>query len=396
MGVRARLGIGIEMKILIYSESFFPSVGGIETITFQLALGLAEASTGNPQGEGFEVIAATHSKANAIEDLKLPFRIVRNPSMARLSKLIVDADVLHLAGPALLPLILALAWRKPVVVEHHGFQVACPNGQFFYTKEQRLCPGHYMAGSFGKCYRCNLSEKGSVRSAKMLLSTPVRRFLANKVSLNIMPTNWLAGLLNLERMETIHHGLRVPAVASAESAIRPTFAFQGRLVSTKGVAVLIEAAKQLSAEGVDFSVKIIGDGPLRCQLEEQAASVRDRVQFLGYISDEQLEQVLSDVSAVVVPSLAGEVFGLVAAENMLRRKALIVSDLGALKEVVGDTGIITTAGDAPSLAAGMRRVVQDAAFGAVLGANAMARARLRFTLGSMIQQHIDAYRRVLS
>jgi glycosyltransferase involved in cell wall biosynthesis len=384
------------MKILIYSESFFPSVGGIETITFQLALGLAEASTRNSKGEGFEVIAVTHSKASAIEDLRLPFRIVRNPSLTCLSKLILDADVLHLAGPALLPLILALAWRKPVVVEHHGFQVACPNGQFFYTKEQRLCPGHYMAGSFGKCYRCNLSEKGSVRSAKMLLSTPVRRFLANKASLNITPTDWLAGLLKLKRMETIHHGLRVPAAADAESTIRPIFAFQGRLVSTKGVAILIEAAKQLSAEAADFSLRIIGDGPLRGQLEEQAASLGGRVQFLGYISDEQLEQVLSDVSAVVVPSLAGEVFGLVTAENMLRRKALIVSDLGALKEVVDDTGIVTTAGDAPSLAAGMRRVVQDPAFGTVLGANALARARLRFTLGSMIQQHIDAYRRALS
>jgi hypothetical protein len=42
--------------------------------------------------------------------------------------LIRRANVVHLAGPALLPLLLARLFRKPVVVEHHGYQAICPNG----------------------------------------------------------------------------------------------------------------------------------------------------------------------------------------------------------------------------------------------------------------------------
>ena len=50
-----------------------------------------------------------------------------------------------------------------------------------------------------------------------------------------------------------------------------------------------------------------------------------------------------------MPSL-GEIFGLVALENMLRKKVMIVSEIGSLTEVIGDTGLTFPAGDATALA----------------------------------------------
>jgi glycogen(starch) synthase len=379
------------MKILIYTDSFFPSIGGVERVTLDLARGLAEWAAHDSNAEIFDVTVVTRTAASAAEDEKFPFRVVRRPTFRQLRTLIRETDVLHLAGPALVPLALGLTLGKPVVVEHHGFQAVCPNGQLFYAPGQKLCEGHYRAGRYAKCLQCNLQGAGVGGSTKLLFLTPFRRWLSNRAAANMTPTAWLASVLKLHRMKSVYHGLSLAIASHAAVPARPTFAFQGRLVSTKGAEVLLEAAKRLRSEGLDFQVRIIGDGPERTRLEAQAQSLGDSIQFLGHVSDEQLEGVLADVSAVVVPSLAGEVFGLVVAENMLRGKILIVSDVGSLEEVVGTTGMIAPAGNVAALASCMRRVIQDPSSVLSLGAEARARATILFGVDAMIQSHVSIY-----
>jgi glycosyltransferase involved in cell wall biosynthesis len=383
------------MKILIYTESFFPSVGGIERITFELARGLAEWASDSSNAEAFEVTVVTRTRASAAEDSELPFRVVRRPTFRELLALLRGTELLHLAGPALVPLIFGLAMGKPVVVEHHGFQTICPNGQFFYAPHQRLCEGHYMAGRYAKCLQCNAPEAGLSGSAKLLLLTPFRRWLSNRVITNIAPTVWLASVLKLGRSKSVYHGLSIAGANHSEVPARPTFAFQGRLVSTKGAAVLLEAAKQLQAEGLNFCIKIIGDGPERSRLEVQAQSLGDNIRFLGHISDDQLERVLADVHVVVVPSLAGEVFGLVVAENMLRGKVLIVSDVGSLEEVVGTAGMIVPAGNVAALASCLRRLLENPSLVSSLGAAARVRATEQFGVRTMIRSHVSIYQQAV-
>jgi hypothetical protein len=90
-----------------------------------LARGLA--AYGNP---AMEVTLATMTPAGGIEDSALnnclKVRVVRRPSV-RLFRLIRQADVIHIAGPCIAPLALSVLLRKPVGVEHHGFQVV-PTG----------------------------------------------------------------------------------------------------------------------------------------------------------------------------------------------------------------------------------------------------------------------------
>jgi glycosyltransferase involved in cell wall biosynthesis len=379
------------MKILIYSESFFPAIGGLERIAFELARGLAQHGTEDSASGAFDVTVATRTPGNTVQDEDLPFRIVRRPSLRQLSALIRQTDVVHLAGPVMLPMALGLIMRKTMVIEHHGFQTICPNGQLFYAPERSPCVGHYMAGEYMKCFRCNLADAGALRSAKMLLLTPMRRWLANRARINITPTAWLASLLKLHRMQTVHHGISLSADKKIAAISPSVFAFQGRLVSTKGAEVLLKAAKQLRAERLEFVIKIIGDGPERRALEAQAALLDGSVQFLGHVSDERLPDIFSEVSAVVMPSLGGEVFGLVAAENMLRGKVLIVSNLGSLEEVVGNTGMIARAGSAEELAACMRRVIEEPSLVHALGLQAQERATRLFNVRKMIQSHVSIY-----
>src|SRR5258708_25839585 len=132
-----------------------------------------------------------------------------------------------------------------------------------------------------------------------------------------MPTAWLSSILGLPRMVTIHHGL--PASTNAVSlppSQPPSLVFLGRLVSTKGVHVLLQAAHLLG--DCEFQLHIIGDGPERSRLEKEMRSLNleRRVCFLGRLAPNEMEQVLATAKAVVIPSLGGEVFGLVALENM--------------------------------------------------------------------------------
>lgn len=334
-----------------------------------------------------------------MDDAALPFRVVRQPNLATLFSLMREADVVHLAGPALLPLVVGFTLRKPIVVEHHGFQTVCPNGQLLYEPAQAPCPGHFMAGHYGKCIDCN-SKQGYLRSVKMWLLTFARRWLCQHVSANILPSEWLGTLLQLNRMKRIVHGIPPLEAPPARRVVPqlPTFAFLGRLVSTKGVPVLLEAAQQLNAKGLAFRVRIIGHGPAREALEQlvEDLQIQDCVQFLGYVRKEDLEECLADAAAVVMPSLSGEVFGLVAAENMQRGRLIIVSNIGALAEVVGDAGLKFMPGDVAGLARCMEDVVANRTLVEGLRKKASHRVAQTFADDQMAKEHLRLYEELCS
>jgi glycosyltransferase involved in cell wall biosynthesis len=379
------------MKILIYSKVFLPVTGGIQSVVSELARGLAERRP--PLGnEKIEVTIVTQTEANSEEDRSTSFRIVRSPTLLELAGLMRRTDVVHIAGATIFPIALAFLCGKPMVVEHHGFQAACPNGLLFYEPTEMPCPGHYMAGRYDKCIECNRKKAGLIKSALMVLLTPLRRWLLNRARANIMPTGWLATILKLQRMRTIYHGIPDQPLDSRGHSAQPTFAFQGRLVSTKGAKLLLQAAERILKANQEFRILIVGDGPEKENLQSQMTeALRGRVRLLGHVPDDRLNDVLKDACAVVMPSLGGEVFGLVAAENMMRGKLLIISDIGAMREVVGETGLVFRTGDAEDLAACMERAINEPELPLRLGDSAHLRAVQFFDRDSMIKKHISLY-----
>jgi glycogen(starch) synthase len=394
LSTEAAEGTGLDgsMKILIYSRAFPPLVGGTETIVMLLALGLAE-SEGSMSSGPLAITVVTPTQTAESRESGLPFDLVRRPNPRILFRLFREADLIHFAGPSLMPMMLALLLRKTVVVEHHGFQTICPNGQLLYQPSQVQCSGHFMAKRYRECVRCN-SKMGALHSLKMLLLTFPRRWLCQHVSLNIFPTEWLARVLLLNRGTTIHHGILDNGETTTDhTPLIPTFTFVGRLVSTKGAHVLLSAARFLAGCGATYRLKIVGDGPDRQKLEKLVKDyqLQDCVEFLGYCTPDTLEETLKQTTALVVPSLAGEVFGLVVLENMLRRKCLIVSDIPPLREVIGDAGLLFPAGDAQALASCMRQILNVPSLASSMGAAARARAVQVFPLEKMIHGHVSAY-----
>jgi glycogen(starch) synthase len=384
------------MKLLLYSHFFPPSIGGVETIVLSIARGLAQLrdSNGAPQ---FELTLVTQTPAGNYQDSANPFLTIRQPGPLNLWRLVQTADVVHVAGPALAPLLLSLLAGKPFVVEHHGFQTICPNGQLLIEPASAPCPGHFMAGRQTECLRCN-SNQGWAATYKLWLLTFVRRFLCAQAKANISPTQWLGDLLLLPRTAPVPHGLEAVEAISRPAPISgtPVIAFLGRLVTTKGLRVLLEAARILRDQNRSFELLIIGDGPERTSLEQSAhdSHMDAHVCFAGRLSGSELEASLARASTVVVPSLGGEVFGLVVAENMLRGLPIVASDLGAFVEVLGGVGLVFRTGDAEGLASGLARLLDDPALATRLGNGGRERALHFCSKSRMIDAHARVYRDV--
>ena len=377
------------MRILIYAHEFLPSVGGVENVVAALADGLASRA---------KVTVVTQRERGDFNDSSLPYVVVRRPGLARLCQLVRGADLIHIAGPALVPMAIGWLLGKKVVVEHHGFQAVCPNGQLFYEPLQTPCPGHFMAGHHVTCLRCNAGA-GAIRSAKLWLLTFLRRWLAARSSLQIAPTQWLASTLKMNGVRRIFHGVpeRQSDRVSQGAAEPPHVVFVGRLVTTKGVGTLLEATAGMRQSGRDLRVEVIGDGPERKRLEARAKElgVAETVSFRGRLAEEQVDRACAGALCLAMPSLGGEVFGLVAGEQMMKGRAMIVTGGGALAEVVGEAGLVFAAGDAGALRRCLERLLDERGLAVRLGTLGRQRAIDSFSVQRMIDEHFAAYRDVL-
>jgi glycogen synthase len=388
----------LGVKVLFYSHFFAPSIGGVETIVLSLARGLAEVRTSQGLPE-FELTLGTQTPAESFDDHLLPFRVLRQPSMVQLWRLIRWSDIIHVAGPALSPVALGLLAGKPVVVEHHGFQVICPNGQLLVEPAQSPCPGHFMAGRHRECLRCR-SDSNWLASFKLWILTFVRRALCARVDANVVPTEWLSHDLKLPETVSIPHGIEITAQNTPTPNLSrpPVIVFQGRLVTTKGARLLLEAANILRSEGRQFELIVVGDGPERNALERfaQEMQLSSLVRFVGRLSADDLESVFLRTSVVVVPSLGGEVFGLVVAENMSRGLPIVASNLGAFAEVLGDSGLTFRVGDASHLARQLALILNDSALAANFGLRAKRRVAEAYSRPRMIEAHSHLYRQLIA
>jgi glycosyltransferase involved in cell wall biosynthesis len=387
------------MKVLIYSHSFAPNVGGTETIVMSLARGLAELRDADGRQQ-FDVTLATNTPPGEFDDRALGFRVVRRAKLAELWRLIRATDIVSVAGAALPALFWTWLARKPFVVEHHTYQAVCPNGLLVYQPDGSMCPGHFQARRYWKCLRCQNCEKGFLRGVAAVLAMIPRYWLSRHAAKNIAVSARAGQVAALPRSVVVYHGIPDPlanhagAQAVRNSPERMCFAYVGRFVAEKGTPTLLYAAGLLRREGREFDVLLIGDGPERAKLERiiRQEQLENCARITGFLTGEALADALRSVNVVVVPSVWEETAGLAAIEQMMRGRPVIASAVGGLGEIVGDGGLKFAPGDAPALADSMRTVLQDRSVIDSYGRRARERALQLFVRDRMIQEHAVVYR----
>lgn len=133
---------------------------------------------------------------------------------------------------------------------------------------------------------------------------------------------------------------------------KPVVLFVGRLVEIKGVTYLIEAMKNIDAKLV-----IVGDGPLKNDLMQQAAPQKDKICFMGSRTHEELIKIYASADVFVAPSITAangdkEGLGLVLLEAMASGLPVIGSNSGGIPEIVhdGENGFLTREKDSKAIA----------------------------------------------
>jgi len=134
--------------------------------------------------------------------------------------------------------------------------------------------------------------------------------------------------------------------------------FVGRLVSDKGCMLLLEALALLP-ESIRPDLTIIGDGPDKDRLHFKSLSLKLSVHFLGSLCQRQILSTLPAYDIMIIPSVWGEPFGIVALEGLACGCRLIVSDNCGLQEASGGFAKTFVRGNVHSLASALHELLID-------------------------------------
>jgi glycogen(starch) synthase len=292
------------MRLLISANKFYPSIGGSERVALIIAHQLAL------RGHSVKVITFTESS----QDSKLPFEVYRNPSVGMLFRLFRWSEIYiqnNVSFRLLWPLIFC--WR-PLVCVHHGF---------------------YGSSSGVISWRDRLKHLVTLFCVNLSVSRAVAESLPGRF--HVVENPYLDDVF-----------FRIPSIQKNRD-----FFFVGRLVSDKGIDILVEAIGKLRDRGFQPSLTVAGVGPEEPAIRRMVSELRleHLVTFVGGVTDKKLNELLNAHKIMVVPSREGEGFGVVALEGIACGCVVVGSTCGGLPEAVGKCGRIFPTGDSSALAA---------------------------------------------
>ena len=140
----------------------------------------------------------------------------------------------------------------------------------------------------------------------------------------------------------------------------PRLVCVGRLAEQKGQLILVEAAGQLVARGMNFEVVLVGDGDMRPRIEASIVrlGLERTVRIAGWMSNAEVRREILASRALVLPSFA-EGLPVVIMEALALRRPVISTHIAGIPELVesGQCGYLVPAGSVDALAAAMARVL---------------------------------------
>lgn len=252
------------------------------------------------------------------------------------------ADLMGLAASRLLGI--------PIVSTCHGFIYGGRKLSFYYDLDcralrffTRVIP---VSGAIGRF----LEQKGVHRHRIEVIENTLHPSDPRQIPLNARATL-----------------RRELGVASCELLV----GYFGRLSEEKGISFLLEAVRRLSADGLALRLLIIGDGPLRSLLEEQASQhgLAGRVMFKGF--QKEIDAWFTALDLFVLPSLT-EGTPMVLLEAMQHGVPCIASAVGGVPDMIstGVDGILVRPGDTAGIAGAISGLCADTARREQISANA--------------------------
>lgn len=388
------------MRVLsVHNRYRSSSPSGESTVVDQEAAALVDRGHTVERFERFsDDIAALPLRRRAL----VPTQVVWHDETRRALARVLRAsafDVVHVHNtfPVLSPSVLyaCRAEGVPVVLSLHNFRLMCARSDVFRDGG----PCHDCVGRLPlpairhRCYR-----------GSMLATLPVaagvvahRRTWRTLVSAYVFPSPSQRDLFTAyglppERVVVKPNLVRVPSVERSYGD--DIVVYGGRLSTGKGIEVLMDAWDRRSADG-DSRLRLVlaGDGPLGERVSSWAAA-RSSVEWVGILSRPDWLALLARASAVVVPSVVEETFGLTVVEAMALGVPAIASSRGSLRDMIshGVDGVLFEPADSVALAGVLTDVESHPARYVTMGDAARTTFQRRFDPDANVEQLLGIYR----
>ncbi|MFL6519323.1 MAG: glycosyltransferase family 4 protein [Chthoniobacterales bacterium] len=300
------------MNILVSSNAFAPSLGGIETVSALLAEEFVKAN--------HSVVIVTQS-AGESDRTEFGAQIVRGASAQQVRSLVKWCDVFWHNNLSIRAMWPGLLLGKPLVVTHSGSYCRRPVG-----------------------LDAVLRLKHAI--VNRVTSVAISRYVASffKTRSIVIPNPYDAHLFQ---------------AGPSQRARKREFVFLGRLVEEKGLDILLRALSRLRERHLHPQLTVVGSGPELAKWQDltKQLGLDTHVEFRGPQTGSELAATLQEHQTLVVPSKYDEPFGVVALEGIACGCAVIASNGGGLPEAIGPCGITFHNGDVVALEQALERLL---------------------------------------
>jgi glycosyltransferase involved in cell wall biosynthesis len=358
------------MKVLLVNKFLFPKGGdAISTLkTGKLLSGNGHevfywgmehpANPDYPYSEHFVSNVDYEGDLSLTQKMSNSFKILYSLEAKRkIEKFIkiIRPDIVHLHNFAhqISPSILDVLTRYkiPAVITMHDYKMVCPS----YTMLSNGKPCEKCKN--GRYYWCFIKKCTKDSSVKSLINV-IEMYLHHKIlhiydgiDIFISPSLFLKNKLRemgfKQKIEHLFNFLDTKDYLPEFDCEDKTICYLGRLSKEKGLFTLLEAIK-----GIDTELKIIGDGPIREDLEEKVKKENlKNVAFLGYKSGSELKEEIRKSMGLILPSECYENNPIAVLEAFALGKPVIGARIGGIPELVkdGETGFTFEPGNVVDL-----------------------------------------------
>ena len=362
------------MRLLFWQELFWPHMGGVELLATKLLLALRQ--------RGYETVVVTRQ-----DNLDLPREaqhqgtaVYRFPFWTA----IIDRNLHQIIEIRQQIIKLKRAFR-PDVVHMNSFGPsfllhydtananAAPLLASLHTMPESVMPTSALSqdGLF----------KRTMRSASWVTCVSAAVLgQARRLMPEIAPYS-----------SVIYNGLNVPGLPPEPLPYDPQrILCLGRIIKDKGFDLALSSFASIVARFPRARLMVAGDGPELSALQNQVVKLglTNSVDFLGWVSPDQIPMILNRATMVLMPSLR-EGLPTVALEAALMARPVVATRVGGLPEVVlhRKTGLLVEQGDKEGLSQAITFLLNHPQSAAEFGEAARRRAQQIFTF----ERYVDAY-----
>jgi glycosyltransferase involved in cell wall biosynthesis len=211
-----------------------------------------------------------------------------------------------------------------------------------------------------------------------------------------------------EKIKCIYHGLDTrpyqPSTNGSQTKDVPVILAVGQLKEKKGFTYLLQACQSLKEKGYQFTCQIVGDGPLRDDLESQVRNlaIEDVAELCGALPHEKVINRYSQAAIFVLPAVTssdGDRDGIpnVILEALAMQLPVVSTDHSGIPEVIvdGENGLLVKSKDVTALTTALTRLIEQPELRQYLGKNGRQTVLEKFDLPANIGALFNEFQRVM-